>query len=116
MLLALTFTPLSTGARVDTSDVVQETQMEVFRQLTWNSRGHFFAPAAEAMRRILVENTPHKKALPRGGDRQRLDLDLAEPEVPQLSDDLLALDAALEELAEKDHRQAELVKLRYLPA
>jgi RNA polymerase sigma factor (TIGR02999 family) len=79
----------------------------------WNSRGHFFAAAAEAMRRILLENARRKKALRRGGDRQRLDLDLAEPEAPQLSDDLLALDAALEKLAEKDHRQAELVKLRY---
>src|SRR6516165_4087923 len=57
----------------------------------WNGRGHFFAAAAEAMRRILVENARRKHALKRGGDRQRLDLNLAEPAVPRLSDDLLAL-------------------------
>jgi RNA polymerase sigma factor (TIGR02999 family) len=79
----------------------------------FNSRGHFFAAAAQAMRRILVDNARRKNALRRGGDRQRLDLDLAEPEAPRLSDDLLALDAALQKLAAKDHRQAELVQLRY---
>ena len=79
----------------------------------WTSRGHFFAAAAEAMRRILVENARRKNALRRGGDRQRLDLDLAEPEAPPLSDDLLALDQALEKLAAKDPGKAEVVKLRY---
>jgi RNA polymerase sigma factor (TIGR02999 family) len=79
----------------------------------WNSRGHFFAAAAEAMRRILVETARRKKALRRGGDRQRLDLDLAEPAVPKPSDDLLALDEALKRLAETDHQKAELIKLRY---
>jgi RNA polymerase sigma factor (TIGR02999 family) len=78
-----------------------------------NSRGHFFAAAAEAMRRILVENARRKHALRRGGNRQRLDLDLAEPAAPRLSDDLLALDAALEKLAAKDPGKAEVVKLRY---
>jgi RNA polymerase sigma factor (TIGR02999 family) len=79
----------------------------------WNSRGHFFAAAAEAMRRILVESARRKNALRRGGDRQRLDLDLAEPAAPRLSEDLLALDAALEKLAAKDPGKAEVVKLRY---
>jgi RNA polymerase sigma factor (TIGR02999 family) len=79
----------------------------------WNSRGHFFAAAAEAMRRILVENARRKKALRRGGDRQRLDLDLAEPAAPAISEDLLALDEALEKLAQKDPTKAELVKLHY---
>ena len=77
----------------------------------WNSRGHFYSAAAEAMRRILVENARRKKALRRGGDRNRLDLD--EPEAPRLSDDVLALDEALEKLALKDATKAELVKLRY---
>jgi RNA polymerase sigma factor (TIGR02999 family) len=77
----------------------------------WNGRGHFFAAAAEAMRRILVENARRKHALKRGGDRQRLDL--AEPAAPRFSDDLLALDQALEQLAAKDPRKAEVVKLRY---
>jgi RNA polymerase sigma factor (TIGR02999 family) len=79
----------------------------------WNSRGHFFAAAAEAMRRILVENARRKKALRRGGDRYRMDLELAEPAAPRLSDDLLAIDEALERLAAKDRAKAELVKLRY---
>jgi len=79
----------------------------------WNSRGHFYASAAEAMRRILVENARRKKALRRGGNRQRLDLDLGEAAVPPPSEDLLALDGALDKLADKDRSKAELVKLRY---
>jgi RNA polymerase sigma factor (TIGR02999 family) len=79
----------------------------------WNSRGHFFMAAAEAMRRILVENARRKKALRRGGNRQRRNLELAEPAAPRLSDDLLALDEALGKLAEKDRLKTELVKLRY---
>jgi RNA polymerase sigma factor (TIGR02999 family) len=79
----------------------------------WNSRGHFYAAAAEAMRRILVESARRRKASRRGGDRRRLDLDWAEPEAPRVSDDLLALDEALEKLAQQDSRKAEVVKLRY---
>jgi RNA polymerase sigma factor (TIGR02999 family) len=79
----------------------------------WNGRGHFFAAAAEAMRRILVENARRKRALRRGGDRQRHSLDLCEPAAPQPSDDLLALDEALERLAARDRVKADLVKLRY---
>src|SRR5207302_1318244 len=83
------------------------------REQPWNSRGHFFAAAAEAMRRILVENARRKKSLRRGGDRQKLYLGLAEPEAPRLSADILALDEALEKLAQQDRVKAELVKLRY---
>jgi RNA polymerase sigma factor (TIGR02999 family) len=104
------------GQTLQATALVHEAYLrlvDVQQAQAWNSRGHFFAAAAEAMRRILVENARRKKALRRGGDRQRLDLDLAEPEAPQLSDDLLALDAALAKLAEKAHRKAELVKLRY---
>jgi RNA polymerase sigma factor (TIGR02999 family) len=79
----------------------------------WNSRGHFFAAAAEAMRRILVENARRKQSQKRGGGRRRLDLDQAEPAAPQPSDDLLALDESLERLAAMDRAKAELVKLRY---
>jgi RNA polymerase sigma factor (TIGR02999 family) len=87
--------------------------VDVEKSQHWNSRGHFYAAAAEAMRRILVEQARRKKAIRRGGDRQRLDLDLADPAAPRVSDDLLALDQALDKLAEKDHVKAELVKLRY---
>jgi RNA polymerase sigma factor (TIGR02999 family) len=79
----------------------------------WNSRGHFFAAAAEAMRRLLVENARRKNALQRGGGRERLDLSLAEPEAPRLSQDVLALNDALEKLEKQDRNKAELVKLRY---
>jgi RNA polymerase sigma factor (TIGR02999 family) len=85
--------------------------VDVEKAQRWNSRGHFYSAAAEAMRRILVENARRKRALRRGGDRYRLDLD--ELEAPRLSEDVLALDEALEKLALKDPAKAELVKLRY---
>ena len=79
----------------------------------WNSRGHFFAAAAEAMRRILVERARRKQADKHGGGRQRVDLpdSLAEPEAH--SDDLVALDEALSRLEQHDPDAARLVKLRY---
>jgi RNA polymerase sigma factor (TIGR02999 family) len=79
----------------------------------WNSRGHFFAAAAEAMRRILVERARHKKSQRAGGDHRRVDLADVEVEAPALSEDLLALHEALEQLEQKDKRKADLVKLRY---
>lgn len=79
----------------------------------WNSRGHFFAAAAEAMRRILVESARKKRALQRGGDRGRVDLSLVEPEAPRISEDVLAINDALEKLQQRDARKADLVKLRY---
>lgn len=80
---------------------------------TWTSRGHFFAAAAEAMRRILVENARRKKRLKHGGDQQRIDLEGAEPAVDGPCDDLIALDEALGKLAQRDKVKAELVKLRF---
>jgi RNA polymerase sigma factor (TIGR02999 family) len=79
----------------------------------WSGRGHFFAAAAEAMRRILVENARRKNALRRGGDRQRVDLSHVEPVARGDSDDVLALNDALEKLGRKDRVKCELVKLRY---
>lgn len=79
----------------------------------WNNRGHFFAAAAEAMRRILVENARRKHAVRRGGDRAKVDLDLIEPAAPRPSDDVLALSEALDRLEQKDRVKADLVKLRY---
>ena len=79
----------------------------------WNSRGHFFAAAAEAMRRILIENARHKLRVKHGGGRKRVDLDEAcRLELPDL-DDLLALDEALTRLAASDPPRAEVVKLRF---
>lgn len=79
----------------------------------WDSRGHFFAAAAEAMRRILVDRARHKGTRKRGGGAQRLDLDQLEPACDDRAADLLALDEALTELARHDAEAAELVKLRY---
>ena len=79
----------------------------------WNGRGHFFAAAAEAMRRILVERARHRQSLKAGGDRQRQqlpDIELADAG-PRL--DLLALHEALTRLEQQNRRRAELVKLRF---
>jgi RNA polymerase sigma factor (sigma-70 family) len=72
-----------------------------------------FAAAAEAMRRILVENARRKHSLKRGGDRRRLDLNLEQPVEVEKSASLLALDEALERLEARDPDKAQLVKLRY---
>jgi RNA polymerase sigma factor (TIGR02999 family) len=82
----------------------------------WNSRGHFFGAAAEAMRRILVENARSKGRLKRGGGVegwQRVELSAIEPQVADLADDVLALHEALEKLETIDPRKAQLVKLRF---
>jgi RNA polymerase sigma factor (TIGR02999 family) len=79
----------------------------------WNGRGHFFAAAAEAMRRILIERARRMRALRRGGERIRVDFDHADLAAPERSDDLLALNEALDQLAITYARKAELVKLRY---
>jgi RNA polymerase sigma factor (TIGR02999 family) len=79
----------------------------------WNGRGHFFAAAAEAMRRILVDNARRKQAKKRGGDRARLDLDELPAATSERLDDVLDIDAALVGLASADPQAAELVKLRY---
>jgi RNA polymerase sigma factor (TIGR02999 family) len=79
----------------------------------WNGRGHFFAAAAEAMRRILVENARRKLRLKHGGGLIRCDLDAVQLAAPESDEDLLALDEALARLAERDPVKAELVKLRH---
>jgi RNA polymerase sigma factor (TIGR02999 family) len=79
----------------------------------WDGRGHFFAAAAEAMRRILIDNARGKAAEKRGGKRRRLDLDQVNPAAPESAEELVALDAALEKLAASDGVKAELVKLRF---
>lgn len=80
--------------------------------LCWNSRGHFFAAAAEAMRRILIDNARRRQRPKHGGDRKRVDLDEA-VSLAQPREDLLALDEALAKLAALEPAKAELVKLRY---
>jgi len=79
----------------------------------WNSRNHFFMSAAEAMRRILIENARRKKTLKHGGDQKRVDLDNATITVRENPDELIALDEAIQKLAVEDSTKADLVKLRY---
>ncbi|MBI3408204.1 MAG: sigma-70 family RNA polymerase sigma factor [Planctomycetes bacterium] len=79
----------------------------------WNSRGHFFAAAAEAMRRILVEQARHKRSLKAGGGRLRQEMPDIEPAVDEPDIDLLALNEALAKLESQDKRRADLVKLRF---
>jgi RNA polymerase sigma factor (TIGR02999 family) len=79
----------------------------------WESRWHFFAAAAESMRRILVENARRRGRIKRGGKHNRLDLDKLELTVHEPPDELVALDEALIKLAQKHPEKAQLVKLRY---
>jgi RNA polymerase sigma factor (TIGR02999 family) len=79
----------------------------------WNSRGHFFAAAAEAMRRILIESARRKKAARHGGERKRVSLDHADAVTLDEPGEVLALDEAMERLERHDPIAARLVKLRY---
>jgi RNA polymerase sigma factor (TIGR02999 family) len=79
----------------------------------WDHRGHFFAAAAEAMRRILVDSARRKAAAKHGGGRERLELTPELAAAPETREDLIALDEALDQLAAEDPLKAELVKLRY---
>ncbi len=79
----------------------------------WSGRTHFFAAAAEAMRRILIENARRKQRLKRGGPRQKIDLDDACIVIEGPSEDIVALDEALTKLGLEDPVKADLVKLRY---
>jgi len=79
----------------------------------WNSRGHFFGAAAEAMRRILVDKARRKKSSKHGGGFIRQDIEAVQIAAPDECDNLLALDRALDELSQEDPLSAEFVKLRY---
>jgi RNA polymerase sigma factor (TIGR02999 family) len=103
------------GQTLQATALVHEAYLrlvDVEKAQQWNNCGHFFAAAAEAMRRILVERARHKKTLKAGGEFQRIEL--SDVETPDNTfDDLLALHEALEKLEQKDRRKAELVKLRF---
>jgi RNA polymerase sigma factor (TIGR02999 family) len=86
--------------------------VDVDQAQDWNSRGHFFAAAAEAMRRILIDEARRKRRPKHGGDRPRIALDEALAQADR-HHDLLAVDEALTRLAEQQPAKAELVKLRY---
>jgi RNA polymerase sigma factor (TIGR02999 family) len=79
----------------------------------WNSRGHFFAAAAEAMRRILVENARRKRRRKHGGHLQRVDLATLDIAINSSDESVLAVDEALDKLAEHEPLRAELIKQRF---
>jgi RNA polymerase sigma factor (TIGR02999 family) len=104
------------GQTLEATALVHEAYLrlvDVKRIQRWDSRGHFFAAAAEAIRRILVESARKKKRLRHGGGRQRLDLDQALSLAEAPRDEFLALDEALTRLSVREPAKAELVKLRY---
>jgi len=104
------------GQSLRSSDLVHEAYLRLVDQDTqaqWNSRAHFFAAAAEAMRRILVEKARRKKRVKHGGARLRVDLEAVGFLAKEPSEDLEALDEALTKLAAEDPAKAELVKLRF---
>ena len=104
------------GQTLEATALVHEAYLRLVETDTvvhWNSRGHFFGAAAEAMRRILVERARHQRSLKAGGDRHRLSLADIEPAAPTPSVDLLALNEALDKLERHDARKAALVKLRF---
>ena len=106
----------SPGQTLEATALVHEAYLRLVdteKIQQWNSRGHFFAAAAEAMRRILVERARHKRSLKGGGDRNRLEMADIEPAVVEPNIDLLVLNEILENLERHDKRMAELVKLRF---
>jgi RNA polymerase sigma factor (TIGR02999 family) len=104
------------GQTLQATGLVHEAYLrlvDVEKAQHWNSRGHFFSAAAEAMRRILIERARHKGRLKRGGGQKRIDIDQIEPTVPDQEIDVLAIDEALTRFASRDPIRAELVKLRF---
>jgi RNA polymerase sigma factor (TIGR02999 family) len=104
------------GQTFEATALVHEAYLRLVDQdrvQRWDGRGHFFAAAAEAMRRILVENARRNLSQKRGGGMVRRNLDQVQLAVPDLGDDLLALDEAICQLAVKDPVKARLVELRH---
>ena len=107
----------NTGQTLQATALVHEAYLRlVGSDQHWDSRGHFFAAAAEAIRRILVENARRKQRTKHGGDLNRIDLQQVFPLTPDQGgeeDQLIALDQALTKLGKEDQVKAEVVKLRY---
>jgi RNA polymerase sigma factor (TIGR02999 family) len=115
-LAAHTFAQENPGHTLQPTALVHEAYLRLVNATqvqTWDSRGHFFAAAAEAMRRILVESARRKRRHKHGGDCQRVDLNECDLADGTSDDRLLAIDEALDRLAQHDPQAAELVKLRF---
>jgi RNA polymerase sigma factor (TIGR02999 family) len=104
------------GQTLQATGLVHEAYIrlvDVEKTQHWDSRGHFFAAAAEAMRRILVENARRKGRARHGGELERVDLEIADLPARMPSDQLIALDEALQELTRQDPVKGKLVTLRF---
>jgi RNA polymerase sigma factor (TIGR02999 family) len=115
-LAALKMAQEASGRTLQATALVHEAYLRLVAVETeqhWNSRGHFFAAAAEAMRRILVEQARQKQSVKGGGRLKRVEMNDVQVTAPQKKIDLIALDEALHKLARHDKRKADLVKLRF---
>ena len=104
------------GQTLEATALVHEAFLrlvDVEKAQEWDGRGHFFAAAAEAMRRILVENARHKKRIKHGGQLERMEIELADLPTRMPPEELIALDEALEKLKREDPIKSRLVTLRY---
>jgi RNA polymerase sigma factor (TIGR02999 family) len=104
------------GQTLQATALVHEAYLrlvDIERAQEWNSRGHFFAAAAEAMRRILIETARRKQSGKHGGGLVRQDLDAVDLAAPDSPEDVLALDEALQKLADHDKGAADVVRLRF---
>jgi RNA polymerase sigma factor (TIGR02999 family) len=104
------------GQTLQATALVHEAYLRLVgaqKEQAWDSRGHFFAAAAEAMRRILINRARDKKCAKRGGERRRVDLDQIEIALDTNDEQLIALDEALNQLAVEDPDAARLVNLRF---
>jgi RNA polymerase sigma factor (TIGR02999 family) len=103
------------GQTLQATALVNEVYLRLVKdtEAHWKNKRHFFASAAEAMRRILIENARRKKTQKRGGDWRRTRMDVAEVSVNDPSDEVLQIHEVLDQLAQVDPESAELVKLRY---
>ena len=103
------------GQTLQATALVHEAYIRLVeaKEQSWNSRGHFFKAAAEAMRRILIENARCKKSLKHGGAHQRVNLEAVIDSITGSSEDIITLNEALDRLSEEDPAVADLVKLHY---
>jgi RNA polymerase sigma factor (TIGR02999 family) len=101
------------GQTLSATALVHEAYLRIGNDQSFDGRAHFYASAAEAMRRILIEAARRRQSLKRGGDKEREDLSLDAIAAPDADDEMLALHEALEQFALKDPVKVELVKLRY---
>ena len=103
------------GQTLQATALVHEAYLRLVGQdnQNWTSRNHFFSAAAEAMRRILVENARSKRRIKRGGDRQRVDLEDANLSIAEPPEDIVAIDEALSKLEKTDKIKSKLIELRF---